>query len=61
MVENLKDIEKINKSNRTSNFDWRLNWHYLMLNYGYISKKEFLEMDSDDIIFLIETLRENNK
>ena len=61
MTNNLKDIENINKKNSVTDFDWRLNWHYLMLNYGYISKKEFLEIDAEDIVFLIESLREMKK
>jgi hypothetical protein len=60
MQRNPKDIISL-FGKKKGNSDWRSNWNYLMLHYGYFSKEEFLDMDSEDIIFLIEELKEYNK
>lgn len=46
---------------KKGNSDWRSNWNYLMLHFGYFSKEDFLDMNADDIIFLIEELQEYDK
>ncbi|MFW9872074.1 MAG: hypothetical protein ACFFG0_03155 [Candidatus Thorarchaeota archaeon] len=44
--------------------EWKYSWNFLMLNYGWIPKEEFLNLDAQDVEELIQIIieiKEKNK